>query len=242
MVNEGRASTRLGMFGWPALDEELEIYRDIELVRLTKCPLHICHISTRKGLDLVRAAKADGLPVTCETGPHYLTLCDMELQDDGGFRMNPPIRSAEDRDALVAALLDGTIDCIATDHAPHSAQEKSGGLRSSLNGIVGLECAFPVLYTQLVESGIADLPLLLDRLCVRPRNIFRLPGGAIEEGAAADLTVIDPRRPHAIDPDGFRSMGRATPFAGWPVTAAIAMTICGGEIVYHDLNTQEDAL
>ena len=156
--------------------------------------------------------------------------------------MNPPIRSAADRDALVEGLLDGTIDCIATDHAPHSAQEKAGGLNGSLNGIVGLECAFPILYTQLVETGIVPLSTILNALCVNPRKIFGLPGGVIAEGAPADLTVIDINRPHVIDSGSFRSLGRATPFDGWGVSSAIAMTICGGEIVYHDLNTQEDAL
>ena len=150
--------------------------------------------------------------------------------------------SAADRAALVEGLLDGTIDCIATDHAPHSAQEKAGGLSSSLNGIVGLECAFPILYTQLVEPGIVPLPTVLNALCVSPRNIFGLPGGTITDGAPADLTVIDLNRPHVIDSGSFRSLGRATPFDGWTVSAAVAMTLCGGEIVYHDLHTQEEAI
>lgn len=239
-VHDGEFARIHGLTGNDPASEWRQVERDIELVRDTGCRYHVCHMSTKESVALVRAAKADGLPVTCETGPHYLTLCDMDLQDDGGFRMNPPIRSAADRDALLEGLLDGTVDCIATDHAPHSAQEKAGGLRNSLNGIVGLECAFPVLYTQLVESGITTLPLLLDRLCVRPRNIFRLPGGAIEAGAPADLTVIDPRRPHAIDPAAFRSMGKATPFAGWPVTAAVAMTICGGEAVYGSFDREKE--
>ena len=216
--------------------------RDIALVRETGCRYHVCHISTKESVALIRAAKAEGLPVTCETGPHYLVLTDEDLLDEGRFRMNPPIRSAADRDALVEGLLDGTIDCIATDHAPHSAQEKAGGLSSSLNGIVGLECAFPILYTQLVEPGIVPLPTVLNALCVSPRNIFGLPGGTITDGAPADLTVIDLNRPHVIDSGSFRSLGRATPFDGWGVSCAVAMTICGGKIVYHDLNTQEDAL
>ena len=239
-IHDGDFARRNGFPGNDSASEWKQVERDIQLVRETGCRYHVCHISTKESVALIRAAKAEGLPVTCETGPHYLVMCDEELLDEGRFKMNPPIRSAADRDALLEGLLDGTVDCIATDHAPHSAQEKSGGLRSSLNGIVGLECAFPVLYTQLVESGIADLPLLLDRLCVRPRNIFRLPGGAIEEGAPADLTVIDPRRPHAIDPAAFRSMGKATPFAGWPGTAAIAMTICGGEAVYGSFDREKE--
>ena len=239
-IHDGDFARRNGFPGNDPASEWKQVERDIQLVRETGCRYHVCHISTKETVALIRSAKAEGLPVTCETGPHYLVLTDEDLLDEGRFKMNPPIRSAADRDALLEGLLDGTVDCIATDHAPHSAQEKSGGLRNSLNGIVGLECAFPVLYTQLVESGITTLPLLLDRLCVRPRNIFRLPGGAIEAGAPADLTVIDPRRPHAIDPAAFRSMGKATPFAGWPVTAAIAMTICGGEAVYGSFDREKE--
>ena len=151
--------------------------------------------------------------------------------DDGRFKMNPPIRSAADRDALIEGLLDGTIDCIATDHAPHSAEEKSRGLRS-LNGIVGLECAFPVLYTELVEPGIVPFATLLNALCVNPRRLFRLPGGKIEAGEIADLTVLDLNWPHAIDSTLFFSQGRSTPFDGWTVTAGVDKTICNGNLVY----------
>ena len=241
-VHDGDYARAHGLTGNNPESEWRQVERDIQLVRETGCRYHVCHISTKESVDLIRRAKAEGLPVTCETGPHYLVLCDADLQDDGGFRMNPPIRSAADRDALLAGLLDGTVDCIATDHAPHSAEEKSRGLAGSLNGIVGLETAFPVLYTQLVQTGIVPLELLLDRLCVRPRQIFGLPGGEIAEGAEADLTVLDLDRPHTIDPATFRSMGRSTPFAGWGVSAAVAMTICGGEPVYADLNRQEDVL
>ena len=241
-VHDGDYARAHGLTGNNPESEWRQVERDIQLVRETGCRYHVCHISTKESVDLIRQAKAEGLPVTCETGPHYLVLCDTDLRDDGGFRMNPPIRSAADRDALLAGLLDGTVDCIATDHAPHSAEEKSRGLAGSLNGIVGLETAFPVLYTQLVETGIVPLELILDRLCVRPRKIFDLPGGEITEGAEADLTVLDLNRPHTIDPATFRSMGRATPFAGWGVSAAVAMTICGGEPVYADLNRQEDVL
>ena len=241
-VHDGAFAKAHGLVGNPSESEWRQVERDIALVRETGCRYHVCHISTKESVALIRAAKAEGLPVTCETGPHYLVLTDEDLLDEGRFRMNPPIRSAADRDALVEGLLDGTIDCIATDHAPHSAQEKAGGLSSSLNGIVGLECAFPILYTQLVEPGIVPLPTVLNALCVSPRNIFGLPGGTITDGAPADLTVIDLNRPHVIDSGSFRSLGRATPFDGWGVSCAVAMTICGGKIVYHDLNTQEDAL
>ena len=241
-IHDGDFARRNGFPGNDPASEWKQVERDIQLVRETGCRYHVCHISTKESVALIRAAKAEGLPVTCETGPHYLVMCDEDLLDEGRFKMNPPIRSAEDRDALVAGLLDGTVDCIATDHAPHSAEEKSKGLRGSLNGIVGLETAFPILYTNLVETGIVPLETILNALCVNPRKIFGLPGGSLEEGQPADLTVLDLNRPHVIDSSTFRSLGRATPFDGWGVSAAVAMTICGGEIVYHDLNNQEDVL
>ena len=241
-VHDGDFARRNNLPGNAPASEWKQVERDIRLVRETGCRYHVCHISTKESVALIRAAKAEGLPVTCETGPHYLVMCDEDLQDEGRFKMNPPIRSAEDRDALVAGLLDGTVDCIATDHAPHSAEEKSKGLQGSLNGIVGLETAFPILYTNLVETGIVPLETVLNALCVNPRRIFGLPGGSIREGAPADLTVLDLNRPHVINSQTFRSLGRATPFDGWGVSTAVAMTVCGGEIVYHDLNTQEDAL
>ena len=241
-IHDGDFARRNDFPGNDPASEWKQVERDIQLVRETGCRYHVCHISTKESVALIRAAKAEGLPVTCETGPHYLVLTDEDLLDEGRFKMNPPIRSAEDRGALVAGLLDGTVDCIATDHAPHSAEEKSKGLRGSLNGIVGLETAFPILYTNLVEPGIVPLETILNALCVNPRRIFGLPGGSLEEGQIADLTVLDLNRPHVVDSNSFRSLGRATPFDGWGVSAAVAMTICGGEIVYHDLNTQEDTL
>ena len=241
-IHDGDFARRNGFPGNDPASEWKQVERDIQLVRETGCRYHVCHISTKETVALIRAAKAEGLPVTCETGPHYLVLTDEDLLDEGRFKMNPPIRSAADRDALIEGLLDGTVDCIATDHAPHSAEEKAKGLRGSLNGIVGLETAFPILYTNLVETGIVPLTTILNALCVNPRKIFGLPGGSLEEGQPADLTVLDLNRPHVIDSSTFRSLGRATPFDGWGVSAAVAMTVCGGEIVYHDLNTQEDTL
>ena len=241
-VHDGTFARAHGLVGNRSESEWRQVERDIQLVRETGCRYHVCHISTKESVALIRAAKAEGLPITCETGPHYLVLTDEDLLDEGRFRMNPPIRSAEDRAALIEGLLDGTIDCIATDHAPHSAEEKAKGLAGSLNGIVGLECAFPVLYTNLVQTGIVPLETILNALCVNPRRIFGLPGGEITEGAPADLTVLDLNRPHAVDSSTFRSMGHATPFDGWTVSAAVAMTLCGGEIVYHDLHTQEETL
>ena len=214
--------------------------RDLELVRQTGCRYHLCHISTRQSAALIRAAKAEGLPVSCETAPHYLVMCDEDLQDHGRFRMNPPIRSREDRDALVEALLDGTIDCIATDHAlTHSPMEKDRSLRDSLNGVVGLECAFPILYTELVQTGLVPLELNRHALCIAPRKLFGLPGGTIQPGAPADLAVLDLDRPHVIDSMSFRSLGHATPFDGWGVSVAVAMTICGGKVVYAGLPEEE---
>ena len=241
-VHAGDWARRNGLPGNSPESEWRQVERDLELVRETGCRYHVCHVSTRESVSLIRRAKAEGLPVSCETAPHYLLLTDEDLQDDGRFKMNPPIRSAADRDALLEGLLDGTVDCIATDHAPHAAREKSGGLRGSLNGIVGLETAFPVLYTQLTEPGILPLETLLRALCTRPRELFGLPGGVLTEGAPADLTVLDLNRPHLIDSGSFRSLGRATPFDGWGVSAAVALTLCGGEIVHHDLHSQEESL
>lgn len=229
--------------GFPGICSESEwrqLQRDLRLVEETGCRYHVCHISTKESVALLRDAKRRGLPVTCETGPHYLTLCDEDLRDEGRFKMNPPLRGRADRDALLAGLLDGTIDCIATDHAPHAAEEKARGLRESAMGIVGLETAFPVLYTRLAETGLVPLETLLDRLTVRPRRIFRLPGGRIEAGADADLAVLDLNAPHTVEPARFRSKGRATPFAGEWVSAAVKMTFCKGELVYeadrHDVD------
>lgn len=233
-VHDGEYARRHGLPGNNPASEWRQVERDIRLVRETGCRYHVCHVSTKESVALIRQAKAEGLSVTCETGPHYLLLCDEDLRDHGRFKMNPPIRSAADRDALIEGLLDGTVDCIATDHAPHSAEEKAGGLRGSLNGVVGLECAFPVLYTGLVKTGKVPLETVLNALCVNPRRIFSLPGGKLAEGQPADLTVLAPDRPGVIDPEKFRSLGRATPFEGWGADAAVVMTLCGGKIVYRE--------
>lgn len=239
-VHDGVFARAHGLVGNASESEWRQVERDLKLVRETGCQYHVCHVSTKESVALVRKAKAEGLPVTCETGPHYLVLCDEDLLDEGRFRMNPPIRSAADRDALLEGLLDGTVDCIATDHAPHSAEEKAGGLAGSLNGIVGLECAFPVLYTQLVRTGVVPMETLLKALCVNPRRIFRLPGGDVAPDEVADLTVLDLNRPHVIDSSRFHSLGHSTPFDGWGVAAAVATTICGGELVYTDFKREEE--
>ena len=233
-VHDGAFARKHGLPGNDPASEWKQVERDIQLVRETGCRYHVCHVSTKESAALIRAAKGEGLPVTCETAPHYLCLCDEDLEDDGRFKMNPPIRSAGDRDALVEGLLDGTVDCIATDHAPHSAEEKARGLRGSLNGVVGLECAFPVLYTELVKTGKVPLETILNALCVNPRRIFGLPGGTIAEGQPADLTVLSLNHGGVVNPEGFRSLGRATPFAGRRVEAAVCMTLVGGNIVFPD--------
>ena len=206
--------------------------RDLELVRDTGCRYHVCHLSTKESVALIRDAKAQGLPVTCETGPHYLVLTDEELLDEGRFKMNPPIRSAADRNALLEGLLDGTVDCIATDHAPHSAEEKSKGLRGSLNGIVGLETAFPVLYTELVRPGVLTLAQLIDLMHTNPAKRFGI-GAPLEEGATADFTVFDVDAEETIQPEHFLSMGKSSPFAGRSVFGTCLLTICGGKIAWQ---------
>lgn len=228
--------------GYPGISSESEwkmVERDLDLVRETGCRYHICHISTKESVDLIRKAKAEGLPVTCETAPHYLILCEDDLQEEGRFKMNPPLRSSEDRAALQEGLLDGTIDLIATDHAPHSEEEKAKGLRDSANGIVGLETAFPILYTELVSTGFMTLEQLVDKMSLAPRRCFGLPGGKIAEGESADLTILDLNRPHVIDSTTFRSKGKATPFDGWFVMGAVAMTLCDGDIVYANMEQEK---
>jgi len=222
--------------GHPGICSESEwgqVARDLELVRETGCSYHVCHVSTKESVALIRKAKAEGLPVTCETAPHYLTLCDRDLKEDGRFKMNPPLRSESDRQALIEGLLDGTIDVVATDHAPHAPEEKNKGLKGSLMGITGLECAFPVLYTRLVKTGVIPLQKLIDLMCVRPRERFKLPGGKIEPGYPADLTVVDLQKPYKIDSSGFLSLGKSTPFDGMEVWGETVMTMVDGGIVWQ---------
>ena len=193
----------------------------------------MCHVSTKETVELIRRAKAEGLDVSCETGPHYLTMCDMELQEDGRFKMNPPIRSAEDRDALIEGLLDGTVDMIATDHAPHSAEEKSRGLEKSLMGVVGLETAFAVLYTGLVKTGKVPLEVIVRALTDNPRKRFGLPEVELDSGDAQDFAVFDLDCEYTVNPETFVSMGHATPFAGWQVQGDCIYTCVGGEAVWQ---------
>lgn len=208
-----------------------EVERDIRLAEETGCRLHVCHISTKESVALIRDAKKRGVKVTCETGPHYLTFCDEDLQEEGRFKMNPPIRSREDRDALRQGIIDGTIDVIATDHAPHSASEKSKGLEKSAMGVVGLETALAAVYTTMVEPGLISLERLIELMAVNPRKILGLPGaGGINPGDKADLTLIDPGLSRTVDHSLFRSMGQATPYDGLPLRAWPVLTISNGEI------------
>ena len=202
-----------------------QIARDIELAAATGCPYHVCHISTKESVDLIRKAKRNGVDITCETGPHYLVLDDSVLQEHGRFKMNPPLRSKADREALIEGILDGTVDMIATDHAPHSEEEKSKGLEKSAFGIVGLETAFPVLYTKLVKPGVLTLEKLVDLLCINPRKRFGIPLGN-------DFTVWDLDNEFTVDPGEFLSKGRATPFEGATLSGKCELTVCNGKAVY----------
>ena len=226
-IHEGRYSAAHGHKGICSQSEWGQIERDLELCEQTGCRYHVCHISTRESVELIREAKARGVRVTCETAPHYLVLCEDDLQEDGRFKMNPPLRSAEDREALIQGLLDGTIDAIATDHAPHSAEEKSRGLQGSAMGIVGLETAFPVLYTKLVRTGRVSMERLVEALSAAPRRIFGLP--EVPEG---DRVLVDLEHPFVIDSTRFASMGHATPFDGWEVYGRVLETRKNGKTVY----------
>ncbi|MDE6469977.1 MAG: dihydroorotase [Eubacterium sp.] len=215
--------------------EWAQIERDCCLAEETGCQYHVCHISTKESVDIIRKAKARGVRVTCETGPHYLTMCDEDLQEDGRFKMNPPLRSAQDRDALIAGVLDGTVDVIATDHAPHSAEEKAKGLAKSAMGVVGLETAFGVLNTKLVKTGVITLEKLVEMMSVKPCEIFGIDGGEIKVGAAANLALLDADKEWTVNPDCFVTMGRATPFKDWKLQGENLLTIYKGEIVYETI-------
>ena len=226
-IHKGDYALAHGHRGICSESEWKQIERDIQLVRETGCSYHVCHISTKESVELIRKAKAEGLDVTCEVGPHYLVLDDGDLQEEGRFKMNPPLRGKADREALLQGLLDGTIDMVATDHAPHSAEEKSRGLEKSAFGIVGLETAFPVLYTKLVKPGIMTMETLLERMVYAPRKRFGIP---LNEG---DCSVWDLTEEYVIDPETFVSKGHATPFAGWKVFGRCLKTTCGGKTVFE---------
>ncbi|MBQ7622478.1 MAG: dihydroorotase [Bacteroidales bacterium] len=230
-IHDGAYCRTHGHRGICSESEWKQIERDLELSAATGCRYHVCHISTRRSVELIREAKLSGVKVSCETAPHYLTLCNDDLQEDGRFKMNPPLRTADDREALIEGLADGTIDAVATDHAPHTAEQKSRGLEGSAMGIVGLETAFPVLYTSLVCSGRLPMQRLLEALTDGPRMAFGLKGG-LREGERADITLIDTNALFTIDSSLFASKGRSTPFEGMQVRGAIRKTIFNGSVVY----------
>lgn len=231
-IHAGAYAAAHGIPGIPSESEWRPIERDLRLARETGCPYHVCHVSCKESVALLRQAKAAGVDVTCETGPHYLLMCQDDLRDEGRFKMNPPLRDKADQEALLAGVLDGTIDMIATDHAPHSAQEKARGLRDSAMGVVGIETTFPLLYTHLVEKGLLPLERLLELMCLAPRRRFRLEGG-MEVGQRAEIAAFDLHAEETVNPASFLSMGKATPFEGWPVHAACRMTILGDDLVYE---------
>ena len=233
-IHDGRYAAAHGHKGICSESEWGPIARDIELSAETGCRYHVCHISTRRSVELIREAKARGLKVSCETAPHYLALCEDDLREDGRFKMNPPLRSADDRQALIEGLCDGTIDAIATDHAPHSAEEKSKGLQGSAMGIVGLETAFPVIYTTLVKTGKLSLARAIDALTDSPRRVFGLKG-SLKKGEKADLTVIDLNACGTIRGEGFQSMGKSTPFEGMETLGQVRYTLKDGKIVWKNI-------
>ena len=226
-IHDGEYAAARGHRGICSESEWVQIDRDLKLVEKIGCAYHVCHISTKESVDIIRKAKKRGVDVTCETGPHYLVLDDSHLQEDGRFKMNPPLRSKEDRLALIEGIVDGTIDMIATDHAPHSPEEKSRGLEKSAFGVVGLETAFAAMYTHLVKPGIITMEHLVRLLVDNPRNRFHLPLGL-------DFSVWDLNTAYTVDPEEFQSMGRATPFTGMELYGRCLLTVCDGKIVWQE--------
>ena len=224
-IHDGEYARMHGHRGISSESEYKQIERDLRLAEETGCAYHVCHISTKESVELIRQAKAHGVNVTCETAPHYLVLCDEDMQEDGRFKMNPPLRSREDKKALIEGIKDGTIDMIATDHAPHSAEEKGRGLEKSLMGVVGLETAFPVLYTELVMKNIITLDRLVELMSFKPKERFGIDTNN-------DFAVFDISEAYKIDPEDFLSMGRATPFAGREVFGRCLLTVHNGKVVY----------
>ena len=234
-MHDGEVSARLGVRGMPAAGEEVMIARDIELVRETGGPLHIAHISTAGAVELVRRAKLDGLPVTCEVLPHHFILDDIEVERQGtAAKMSPPLRSPGDVQAMLAGLQDDTIDMISTDHAPHSAKEKEAGLETAPFGIVGLETAVGLTLTYLVEAGVLDMPKAIEKWTVNPAEILRLPGGRLDPGSVGDLTLIDPACRWTVDSATFASRCQNTPFNGYALRGKAVATIVDGAVVYDE--------
>lgn len=232
-IHDGAYACAHGHRGICSESEWGPIARDLRLAEETGCAYHVCHVSTKESVALIRAAKRRGVDVTCETAPHYLTFTDEDLQEDGRFKMNPPLRAREDRDALIVGLLDGTIDMLVTDHAPHSREEKARGLEKSAMGVVGLETSFAASYTALVQTGILPLGKLVDLMHGAPMRRFGC-GTELAEGQPADLTAFDLTKTYTVDPETFLTMGRATPFAGRALTGVCKLTMIGGEPVWKE--------
>ena len=227
-IHDGRYAKANGHKGICSESEWRQIELDVRLSKETGCPYHVCHISCKESVEIIRRAKAEGVDVTCETGPHYLIYTEDDLKEDGRFKMNPPLRSREDKEALIEGITDGTIDVIATDHAPHSAEEKSRGLKGSAFGIVGLETAFPLLYTYLVKTNVISMDRLMELLVFAPQKRFGI-------GSGEDYSIWDLEAEYRIDPKDFLSMGKATPFEGVPVFGKNLLTVAGGKIVYDNV-------
>ena len=232
-IHDGEYARQHGHKGICSESEWGPIKRDVKLAEEEGCRYHICHISTKESVAIIREAKSKCAHISCETAPHYLILCDENLQEEGRFKMNPPLRAKEDRAALIEGIKDGTIEVIATDHAPHTAEEKSRGLKGSMMGIVGIETSFALCYTHLVRKGIITIEKLVELMSENPRRIFRL-GGAMSVGERADIAVFDIDTPYTINPDNFLSMGKATPFAGEEVFGRCVLTIFAGKKVYQE--------
>lgn len=232
-IHDGAYAAAHGHKGISSESEWRQIERDIKLAEQTGCRYHVCHISTKESVALIRDAKRSGVRITCETGPHYLTMCDADLREEGRFKMNPPIRSAADRDALIEGAQDGTIDVIATDHAPHTAEEKSRGLAGSAMGVAGLETSFAVIYTKLVMAGIISPERMIELMAEAPRRIFAL-GGGLAAGEKADIAVFDLDNEFTVDPATFLSKGRSTPFEGWRLHGQTILTLVDGRTAYRN--------
>lgn len=232
-IHDGEYARQHNHKGICSESEWEQVKRDIEIAEKLGCRYHVCHISTKETVELVRQAKARGVKVTCETGPHYLIFTDMDLEEDARWKMNPPLRSAGDRAALIEGIKDGTIDMIATDHAPHSIEEKSRGLKDSAMGIVGLETAFAALNTHLVKKGIISLEHLVKIMSINPRKVFRIEGG-LNIGDRADIVLLDTEREWVVDSEKFYSMGKISMFVGRQMVGDVAMTIHRGNVVYEN--------
>ena len=232
-IHDGEYARQHGHKGICSESEWGPIKRDVKLAEEEGCRYHVCHISTKESVEIIREAKRNCSHISCETAPHYLVLCDADLKEEGRFKMNPPLRASEDRAALIEGIKDGTIEVIATDHAPHTAEEKARGLKGSAMGIVGIETSFAICYTHLVRKGVITIEKLIALMSENPRRIFRL-GGAMQVGERADIAVFDITKPYTIDTNEFLSMGKATPFEGEEVYGRCVLTLFNGEKVWSE--------